>query len=506
MIRATLLFGLLLIDPFGVHPAHAQAAAGFDAQVATSVYTAALSFIAPRIVDPEPVSRLTQWGLLGITALDPAMMVGPRDGKVRLTAKDKLVFEIAAPNDELVANWVPVAIAVTKAAADASLGVRRAGTARIVQGFFDGLFNHLDPYSRYVPPSEAAEDREQRSGRAGIGISLVQKGAAVTVSEVIRDGPAATAGMRPGDVVLAIGGEAVRGLGASVVASMIAGPEDTSFTLTWRGRDGKSREFAFNRVLVPPETVFGARSGDVLIVRIAGFNNTTDIHLAQLLQDGMSGDNPPDGIVLDLRGNRGGLLRQAVTVADTFLPAGLIVSTIGRAPDSDHVWNSTPGELAEGVPLVVLVDGLTASAAEVLAASLADRGRAVVLGSVTFGKGLVQTIAPLPDGGELYVTWSRMLAPLGWPIQGLGVMPQVCTSLGGGSTQQQMNALAAGIQPMLAAIAANRNARPPLPPARIQAIRDACPAAEGRADDLSVARDLIANPAAYAAALMPPMR
>lgn len=506
MIRVALLLGLLFAVQVGAHPAHAQSAAGFDPQAATSVYTAALTFLTPRIVDAEPVSRLTQWGLQGITALDPLLVVGVRDGRLLLTAKDKTVFEIAAPRGETVAEWVPAAIAVTKAATDVSPALRRAGTGRIVQAFFDEMFNHLDPYSRYVPPTDAGEDRERRAGRAGIGIALVQRGPAVTVSEVIRDSPAAAAGMRPGDIVVAIGGESVRGLGASVVASMISGPEDTNFALTWRSRDGKSHESAFVRVLVPAETVFGQRSGDMLVVRIAGFNNTTDTHLAHLLQDGMSGDNPPDGIVLDLRGNRGGLLRQAVTVADTFLPEGLVTATIGRAPEANHVWNSTPGELAEGVPLVVLVDGLTASAAEVLAAALADRGRAVVVGSATFGKGLVQTIVPLPDGGELFITWSRILAPRGWPIQGLGVLPQVCTSLGGGSARQQVNALAGGRQSMQAAIDAHRGARPPLPLARIQAIRDACPAAEGRADDLSVARDLIANPAAYAAALLPPMR
>jgi carboxyl-terminal processing protease len=241
-------------------------------------------------------------------------------------------------------------------------------------------------------------------------------------------------------------------------------------------------------------------------VRITGFNNTTDTHLAHLLQDGLAGTDPPDGVVLDLRGNRGGLLRQAVTVADTFLPEGLITATVGRAPDADHIWNSTPGELAEGLPLIVLVDGMTASAAEVLAAALADRGRAVIVGSATFGKGLVQTIAALPDGGELFVTWSRILAPRGWPIQGLGVLPQVCTSLGVGAARQQFMALSQGTQPFQAAIAAQRNARPPLSLDRIQAIRAVCPAAEGRPDDLAVARDLIANPAAYAAALLPPMR
>jgi carboxyl-terminal processing protease len=314
------------------------------------------------------------------------------------------------------------------------------------------------------------------------------------------------AGVRPGDTIVAVDGASVRGVDAALVSAQIAGPENTSLTLTWKGKDGKQRESAFVRVLVPPDTVFGDRDEDLLIVRIAGFNNTTDTQLAHALQDGLAGDRPTDGIVLDLRGNRGGVLRQAVTIADMLLPDGLVASTSGRAPEAEHVWNSTPGELAEGVPVVILVDGRTASAAEVLAAALADRGRAVVVGSSTFGKGLVQTIAPLPDGGELFVTWSRILAPRGWPIQGLGVMPQLCTSLGDTATQRQLDSLADGDQSMKAAIIAHRNARAPLPPARVPAIRDACPAATGGDADLAAARILIADPVAYAAALLPPMR
>ncbi|MEI7713309.1 MAG: PDZ domain-containing protein, partial [Rhodospirillales bacterium] len=345
MIRTAILLGLLLAAQFASHAAHAQPAGGFDAQIATSVYTAALSFMVPRIVDPEPVSRLTQWGLQGITALDPKLTVETRDGRLRLMKQGTAIFDAVAPKDESIANWVPAAIALTKAAASASPGVRRAGTTGVLQSFFDELFNHLDPYSRYVPPLEAGEDREERTGRAGIGIAFEQRGQAIHVSEVIRDGPAAAAGIRPGDLVVAIDGESVKGWDAASVAASVAGPEDTSFTLAWRGRDGKPRESAFVRVLVPPETVFGERSTELLVVRITGFNNTTDTHLAHTLQDGLAGERPPDGIVLDLRGNRGGLLRQAVTVADTFLPDGLVASTVGRAPDANHIWTSTPGEL-----------------------------------------------------------------------------------------------------------------------------------------------------------------
>ena len=154
----------------------------------------------------------------------------------------------------------------------------------------------------------------------------------------------------------------------------------------------------------------------------------------------------------------------------------------------------------------MLVDGRTASAAEILTAALSDRGRAVVVGSATLGKGLVQTIAPLPDGGELFVTWSRVLAPRDWPLQGLGVLPQVCTSLGHDALASELASLDDGTQPMAEALAHHRAARAPLPPAQALAIRGACPAAEGTDADITTADYLIQHPAAYVTALLPPMR
>ena len=184
------------------------------------------------------------------------------------------------------------------------------------------------------------------------------------------------------------------------------------------------------RVMIPPETVFPRQIGDILIIQITGFSQTTDQNVVQVLRDRLKERRPITGIILDLRGNRGGLLRGADATANTFLPAGVVMRSAGRAPETNRVWLSGGGELGKGIPMVVLVDGGTASAAEILAAALSDRGRAVVIGSSTFGKGVVQTIDPLPDGGELFLTWSRILAPSGWPIQSLGVMPQICMSLG----------------------------------------------------------------------------
>ena len=460
----------------------------------------------PRILQSESVSQLTLWGLRGLTALDPDILVMVHDDRLFLTSRNRLIADQALTADGDVTGWADTAVALATLAMPISGPIRRAGTQGIVQSFFDELFNHLDPYSRYVSPRDAAEERARRTGEAGAGLRLVQRNATIVVAAAIIDGPGAVAGIRPGDTILAVDGEPVRGSDADKVSARIAGPEDTTVTITWRGRDGRVRSTELERVLVPPETVVPQRVSDMLIVQITAFDRSTGVHLAHAIQDGLTGSHPPDGIVVDLRGNRGGLLRQAVSAADELLSPGIVAVTAGRDPEANEIWRSTTGELAENMPVVVLVDGRTASAAEFLAAALADRGRGVVVGSATLGKGLVQTIAPLPDGGELFVTWSRVLAPRGWPIQGLGVLPQVCTSLGQNALATQLAALAEGQQPMAQALIIHRSARAPVPPAQVLAIRSACPAAEGNEADLEAARVLIRNPAAYAAALLPPLR
>jgi len=501
--RLSVLLLLLLIVP-----AHAQPIAngGFDPGLVANVYTVALAFMQPRTLDPVPVPTLAVWGLRGLTALDPNLTAEQHDGNLVLSARDHVLAEQPMPAGETPEAWAVAAVRLSEVAVAASGAVRRAGTPGVIQSFFDELFNHLDPYSRYVPPREAADDRAGRNGTAGVGLALADRSGAVLVRGAVTDGPAAMAGVRPGDIVLTVDGIPVRGKDAATIAGLVAGPEGTTLRLGWRGHDGKQRVAELERAMVPPETVFADRLGNLLVLRITGFNHSTAAHMSEAMALGMAADHSPAGIVLDLRGNRGGLLREAVETANALLPAGVVAYTAGRDPGANHVWHSDDGELAQGLPVVVVVDGRTASAAEILAAALTDRGRAVAVGSTTLGKGLVQTIDPLPDGGELFITWSRVLAPLGWPLQGLGVLPQVCTSLGEAALQRQLVALAEGVQPMQHDIAVARAARAPLSPTQVLAIRNACPAAEGREADMAAARVLIDNPAAYSAALLPPLR
>ncbi len=516
---------LLVLFVIGRGQADTLTGGGFDQDRLIAVYSEALTFIAPRILDPVPVPLLTVWGLQGLTALDPSLRVVATDARLQLVRQGEILLDIQAPKDDASDSWAKAAVALTAASLPVSAPVRRAGTQGIIEGFFNQLFSRLDPYSRYVPPVEAGEDRARRAGRAGLGLTLGQKnagqpsggqktrghvraserGTLIEVLSVVRDSPAAIAGIRPNDILIAVDGQQTLDQDPATIAALLAGAEGSVVTVSWRGRDGRTREAQLVRVMVPPETVFAQRSDDVLVLRVSSFSNSTASHIALSVQDALSEPHPVDGIVLDLRDNRGGLLRQAVTAADTFLPAGLVATTVGRDPDSKNVWRSAEGELAENVPVIVLVDGRTASAAEILAAALADRGRAVVVGSDTVGKGMVQTIDPLPDGGELFVTWSQTLAPLGWPIQGLGVLPQVCTSLGQEALNRQLASLSTGFQPMAAAIRRSRAARIPVPASEVLEIRAPCPASEGRPSDLEAARLLIANPAAYAAALLPPM-
>ncbi|HEX5326299.1 MAG TPA: S41 family peptidase [Acetobacteraceae bacterium] len=504
MSRVGVLLLLLLATPaWGEPPVTSP---GFNAALTTRIYAAGLNFIAPRALDAVSIPQLAIWGLRGLTALDADLIASETGGRLVLGTAQRVIYAATPPAQPTAEAWAAAATAMAQAAWQTSAAVRRAGTQGIVQSFFDELFNHLDPYSRYVRPGLAAEEEAERQGSAGAGLTLVRGHRAVVVATVVPDGPAASAGIRAGDRIIAVDGQSVAAQQPATVAARIAGPDGSRVRITWRGRDGRRRQADLERAVVPPQTVFADRVADMVVLRLTGFSRSTAIGFAEPVAKALESHRPPDGIVIDLRGNRGGLLTEAVTVADELLPAGIVAIEQGRDPAANRIWTSASGELAKDVPVVVLVDGRTGSASEILAAALSDRGRAVVVGSSTLGKGLVQTFTTLPDGGELFVTWSRVLAPRGWPIQGLGVLPQVCTSLGEDALERQLQALADGVQPMAAAIARARAARPTVPAAEMVAIRSACPASEGHDVDLDVAHFLIDNPAAYAAALLPPLR
>jgi carboxyl-terminal processing protease len=503
-----LLIALLTVHTVG-HAAPSHPDNPLDQTLVSNVATAALGFMAPRTLDPIPLSTMTLWGLRGLSTLDTRLNVElTLEGKnapllvLTMAPGDHVLLSHPTPDDADIAGWGALIGQIVNAAWAASPAVRHAGTEGVIRTFFDEFFNHLDPYSRYVAPQDADAERLRRAGRAGVGLDVAPGGGGFVVSGVQAGGPAAQGGIRPGERILAVDGQSTQGADLADVNTLLAGPENTMASIALRGHDGKVREVDIERARVPPETVTAERNGDMLVLTISSFSRNTGARLAQELIRGMADPKPYHGVVIDLRGNRGGVLQQAVASAAMLQSSGEVAVTSGRDPQATHVFLADGHDLATFLPVVVLVDGNSASAAEILAASLADQRRAVVVGSATLGKGLVQTISPLPDGGELFLTWSRVLAPLGWPLQGLGVLPQVCTSLGPDVLARQLRELAHGFQPMAAALRQHREARAPLSPARILDIRSACPAAIGRAIDLGAARFLIETPEAYRTALL----
>jgi carboxyl-terminal processing protease len=499
-----LCLAVLLLLPALRAQAEPFAGPGFDQRLITEVITAAFGFMMPRTLDAIPPAQLTIWGLRGLTSLDPRLVAELTPTALRLTLSGRIILTRPPPPDINAAQaWSEAIGQFSRTAWDFSEPVRKAGTQGILRSFFDELFNHLDPYSRYATPQEAAEEEAARYGRAGLGIEIAANRNGFVVRSVIPASPAAQAGIRPGDTLLQIDGAPLDGADLTAVAALIRGPEGSETSLTLRSAGRAPRTLLLRRVILAPPTVFAQRQSELLIIRVSSFARDTAEAMARELVRAVDGPRPPKGLVIDMRGNRGGLLRQAVSMAETLLPAGQIARTAGRDPQSVHEYTASGTDLLRGLPVVIVVDGRTASSAEILAAALSDQRRAVVVGSATLGKGLVQTILPLPDGGALSLTWSRVLAPLGWPLQALGVLPQVCTSLGEDRLKHALADLAGGFQPMARALTRHREARAPMPPAEILEIRNACPASEGRDSDMMAAKFLIDSPAAYATALIP---
>ena len=481
--RAALLLFICIILPAGSLSQPAAASNAFGAATAASVWAAALTYIVPRSLQPLTVPQMTVWGLQGLTALDPDLTATLQDGQIRLYGPDQLLIAVPAPPPTDINAWGAAAAQVASAGYAASPALQQAGTQGLISSFFDELFNHFDPYSRYEPPLQAAQDQLMITGIAGAGLTLARQGGSVVVASVAPDSPASEAGLSEGTLVLAVDGRPAYASEVSSLNDNLNGILGSTVTLRVEdpGDPSSLTDVVLTRAFVPPQTVFPEAFSDspapqnFLALKITGFNKGTSDQFSAALVAGLSGDPAPAGLVIDLRGNRGGILRQAILAADTLLPSGVIVLASGRDPDADQRFTAEGSDLTTGLPIVVLVDGQTASAAEILAAALSDNRRAVVVGSSTLGKGLVQAVTSLPDGGELFITWSRVLAPRGWPLQSLGVIPQVCTSLGQQSLAAQLAALQSGRNLMASADAQARAARAPVPIDQILAIRNACP-------------------------------
>ncbi|WP_207477893.1 S41 family peptidase [Arenibaculum pallidiluteum] len=306
--------------------------------------------------------------------------------------------------------------------------VEKVSDEQLIENALNGMLSALDPHSSYMSPKNFQDMQVQTRGEfGGLGIEVSMENGLVKVVSPIDDTPAFRAGLKPGDFITHLNGEAVLGMQLSDAVEKMRGPVGSDIKLTIRrGDTAEPFDVTLRRDVVRIQSVRSRAEGDVGYIRITTFNEQTQQGLdraVQRLNEEIGGKLI--GYVLDLRNNPGGLLDQAVSVSDSFLDKGEIVSTRGRNPDDGQRYNAKGGDLAKGKPVVVLVNGGSASASEIVAGALQDHKRAIILGTQSFGKGSVQTIIPLRNRGAMRLTTARYYTPSGRSIQQLGITPDI---------------------------------------------------------------------------------
>jgi len=302
--------------------------------------------------------------------------------------------------------------------------------AKLIEAAINGMLTSLDPHSSYLSPDDADDMRVQTRGAfGGLGIEVTQEDGFVKVITPIDETPAAEAGVEPGDFITHVDGEGLLGLTLDAAVQLMRGPVGSEIIITIvREDEPEPFDISIIRDTIKLTAVRDRSIGQTIVMRVSTFNEQTYPNLRDGIAkqiEAAGGIENINGFVVDLRNNPGGLLNQAIMVSDAFLEKGEIVSTRGRDPATGDRWNAQSGDLAQGKPIVVLINGGSASASEIVAGALQDHHRAIVVGTKSFGKGSVQTIMPLPGEGAMRLTTARYYTPSGRSIQALGVSPNI---------------------------------------------------------------------------------
>ncbi len=300
----------------------------------------------------------------------------------------------------------------------------------LIEAAINGMLTSLDPHSSYLSPKDADKMRVSTSGEfGGLGIEVTQEEGFVKVVSPMDGTPADEAGVEAGDFITHVDGESLLGLTLDESVELMRGPVGSEIIITVARKDAPEPiEISIIRDTIKLTAVRSRIEGETVVLRLTTFNEQTYPNLEAGIKkqvEEAGGMDKVNGFVLDLRNNPGGLLRQAIKVSDAFLESGEIVSTRGRNPADGDRFNAVAGDLTDGKPLVVLINGGSASASEIVAGALQDHRRAIVVGTKSFGKGSVQTVMPLRGDGAMRLTTARYYTPSGRSIQALGVSPDI---------------------------------------------------------------------------------
>ena len=453
-------------------------------------------------IEDLSVADLAVAGIDGLGSIDPAFSAEQENGELSLYLEDVRAESFKIPADEDSDAWGHLTAMAISTSREWSSELGALEPEQVYEAVFDGILTQLDGFSRYAGREDARENRASRDGFGGIGVRIRMIEEGVLILSVMESTPAEDAGLHADDIIVAIDETPVPGMSQRDAVSRLRGPLRSRVRLKIdRPEVDDLLLVQVTRAHIIPQTVSYERIDDVGYLQVTGFNQNTTRSLKEKIRLAKSdiGDDLA-GLILDLRGNPGGLLDQAVSVADLFMEGGRIVTTRGRHPDSHQYFEAEDDDPGEGMPIVVLVNGGSASASEIVASALQDSGLAVVVGSASFGKGTVQTLLRLPNQGELTLTWAQFHAPSGYGLNKRGILPDVCTSDASLTTDEIMY----GVRNGTALVDRNmRSLNVALgDDATVERIRELCPASEELTDlDVEVASRLLMEPELFARAL-----
>ncbi|MDA0341308.1 MAG: S41 family peptidase, partial [Proteobacteria bacterium] len=472
----------------------------FSRDDTAALFSAGLDTIRLYYVEEPDIPRMVLRGLNGLAELDPEFHA-ERDGEaVTLIYRNARVATLAAPPDNDVVRWSYLTAAALETARLKSPDIAATDLERTYQAVFNAALAELDRFSRYQSAKDAQSSRAHRQGYSGIGISLGNRDEIITVREVFEDTPAAEAGLQIGDSIHRVDGVVVIGWPLDKVAPVLRGSAGSQVNLTLV-RNKKTLAVSLIRREVIEQTVFTTLTDNSAVIRVTGFNEQTSLRMREHIDTATEtlGDSL-NGVVLDLRGNRGGMLDEAVNLADLFMPNGTILTTVGRHDDAQQNFRAEPDDNAERLPLVVLIDSGSASASEVVAAALQDSGRGLLIGARSYGKGSVQRVRDLPNNGALNLTWATMRAPSGYTLSRFGVFPTICTGGEGAAAPAMLEQIRRGevLDANLGPLRRIAESLDPLSQSRLlQRCADRPRAGEAEDIDLDLALGLLAEPALY---------
>jgi len=489
-----------------------QTSPHFTKKNATSVFSVGYDYISERFISDVNIGNLTISGLGGLTVIDPQLDVSRNGDYVNLSLDGSFLGSIPAPKNHDTKAWADLTVEIIETGRVASTLLLESMAEDIYSSIFQSIVAELGGFSRYASAADARASRASRDGFGGIGVQILVDTGEVRVLSVIPNTPAEKMGLQDNDIITHVDDESVVGLTIHEVVGRLRGKINSNVSVTIERDDSdETLSVTLSRRLIVGTTVTHKILDDLDYIRITSFNT----HTSKSLKSIFSGMETAielgkiKGIILDFRSNPGGLLDQAVEVSDLFLTKGRIVSTNGRHPDSNQNFYADEDDKAQNLPMVVLINGNTASAAEIVAAALQDHGRAIVIGSNSYGKGTVQNVIALPNNSELSITWSRFYTPSGYALHNLGVLPTICTSrenIGASGKEnsefiRRLKKFHAGVVISKAVFSQWRAKKLPGKES-IEKLRAICPARKKTSDqDLNVAKQLLSDPMIYSRAM-----